>query len=278
MSRLNGRAKEVLDACLSSESPEVRAKVYEIIHLSGLEPDDPMFLVLALTGQMRVFLEAAPAELSKLLSNWKENSARSFEEIQQAIALVKETQQQQADTIRQNLEIVSQTCVGDIKEVGMAATSAIAEANSETLTQTRQVTQRVDSLKDSVMAFHANVEEDRQTNQNILEVLIERLGQSARGLEATSREIERSYKAIQRLQQQTAWVKFTDWFSPLTALVVVALVGFGSGCWVTWLKYNGSLDVLGRNLVNWNVDRILKCQDDINPKCTLWIVPPEQRP
>ena len=278
MSRLNGRAKEVLDACLSSESPEVRAKVYEIIHLSGLEPDDPMFLVLALTGQMRVFLEAAPAELSKLLSNWKENSARSFAEIQQASALVKETQQQQADTIRQNLEIVSQTCVGDIKEVGMAATSAIAQANSETLTLAQNACARAEELKDEVMALRTSVEADRLTNNNILKVLIEHLGQTTGGLKATSREIERSYKAIQRLQQQTAWVKFTDWFSPLTALVVVALVSFGSGCWVTWLKYNGSLDILGRNLVNWNVDRILKCQDDKNPKCTLWIVPPEQRP
>ena len=54
---------------MSSESPEVRAKVYEIINLSGLEPDDPMFLLLALTVQMRVFLETAPTELSKLYWN-----------------------------------------------------------------------------------------------------------------------------------------------------------------------------------------------------------------
>ena len=35
MSRLNGKASEVLDAILSLESPEVRAKVYEIINVSG---------------------------------------------------------------------------------------------------------------------------------------------------------------------------------------------------------------------------------------------------
>ena len=165
-----------------------------------------------------------------------------------------------------------------IKEVGMAATSAIAQANSETLTLAQDACARAEELKDEVMALRTSVEADRITNNNILKVLIERLGQTTGGLEATSREFDRSYLAIKRLQQDTVWVKFTDWFSPLTALVVVALVGFGSGCWVTWLKYNGSLDVLGRNLVNWNVDRILKCQDDKNPKCTLWIVPPERRP
>ena len=277
MSRLNGKAKEVLDACLSAESPEVRAKVYEIVSLSELEPNDPMFLVLALTGQMRVLLEAAPAELSKLLTDWKENSARSLESIQQAIALVKETQQQQANTIRQNLEIVSQTCVGDIKEVGMAATSAIAEANSESLTLAQDAIARAEELKNEVMALRASVEADRQTNSYVLEAVLKRIGQTTRGLEATSREINDSYKAIIRLQQNTTWIKFTEWFSPMAALVIVLLIGAGSGWWVTQLKYNKFGNRLGRSLVDWNIDRILKCQEDKNPKCTLWIVPPEQR-
>ncbi len=115
MSKLNGKASAVLDACLSSESPEVRAKVYEIINVSGLEADDPMFLILALTGQMRVFLEAAPAELSELLTEWKTQNARSLSEITDAIKRIKETQQQQADSIKKNLEIVSDRCVSDVK-------------------------------------------------------------------------------------------------------------------------------------------------------------------
>ena len=96
ISKLNRKAKEVLDACLSAESPEVRAKVYELVDVSGLEPDDPMFLILALTGQMRVLLEAAPADLSKLLNEWQSQSNRSLESIQRAITQVEATQQQQA--------------------------------------------------------------------------------------------------------------------------------------------------------------------------------------
>lgn len=276
MSRLNGKAKEVLDACLSSESPEVRAKVYEIVDVSGLEPNDPMFLVLALTGQMRVLLEAAPAELSKLLTDWKETSAQSLEEIQQASTQVRGTQQQQANTIRQTLETVSRECVGEIKEAGMAATSAIAEANSETLAQARQATQRAEELKDSVVSLRTSVEEDRRTNGDVLRVLLQRLGQSTKGLETAIAQINDSHTAIRRLQQNTTWIKLAEWLSPLTALVVVLLVGFGTGWWLMWLKYNESGNVLGRRLVNWNIERILKCQEDKNPKCTIWIVPPPE--
>ncbi len=96
--------------------------------MSGLEPDDPMFLILALTGQMRVFLETAPRELSKLLKEWKESNSRSLEQISQAISLIEEKQQQQADAIKQNLEIVNSQCVSELKKAGMAATSAIADA------------------------------------------------------------------------------------------------------------------------------------------------------
>ena len=134
MSLLNGSAegaRKALDYYLSLESPMMRSRVYEIIHLSGLEPDDPMFLVLALTGQIRVFLEAAPEELGQLLSEWKQQNASSLSEIRTAVERVKQMQQEQAEVIRSNMETVSSVCVADIKEAGMATVGAIAQANSE---------------------------------------------------------------------------------------------------------------------------------------------------
>ena len=121
------RTKEILDLCLNSESPEMQRRVYEIIHLSGLQPSDPMFLVLALTGQMRVFLETAPSELNRLLEEWKNENAASLSEITLAVALVKETQQDLADVISQNLSDISLKCVADFREAGMATVSAIAQ-------------------------------------------------------------------------------------------------------------------------------------------------------
>jgi hypothetical protein len=48
------------------------AKVYEIINVSGLEPSDPICLRLALRVKMRVLLEGAPGDLSKLLNECQE--------------------------------------------------------------------------------------------------------------------------------------------------------------------------------------------------------------
>ncbi len=193
MSRLNGKASEVLDACLSSESPEVRAKVYEIINVSGLEADDPMFLILALTGQMRVLNEAAPAELSKLLSDWKESNAKSLEEIYNAITLIQETQQQQALTIAEKIEKVSNKCVSDIKNAGSAATSAIADANSETLAQASDVRDEVRRLKNEIQSLYALLEKDRQNNNGIKDVLLKRVAQTMKGLDKAVAQIERSH-------------------------------------------------------------------------------------
>ena len=277
MKKLSQKAKEVLDICLAAESPEVKAKVYEILEMSELDSSDPMFLVLALTGQMRVLLEAAPAELSKLLTNWKETSACSLQEIQQAITQVKGTQQQQAKMIEQTLETVSSDCVREIKEAGMATTSAIAEANSETLSQARTATQRAEELKDEVVTLRTSVEKDRQTNEDVLKALLKRIGQTTGGLETAISQINGANTEIAKLQRNTVWIKFADWFSPLMALVIVALVGFGSGIWMMSLLYNDSTNTLGRNLVEWNLDRIIKCREDKNPKCTLWMLPPELR-
>jgi len=45
-----------------SRVPGIKAKVYELVDMSGLEPDE--CVLIRLTGQMRVLLEAAPALLS----------------------------------------------------------------------------------------------------------------------------------------------------------------------------------------------------------------------
>ena len=244
MSMLNGKAKEVLDVCLSSESPEVRAKVYQIIDVSGLEPSDPMFLILALTGQMRVLLEAAPADLSKLLTDWKQEADMSLQQIQQAITQVRTTQIQQANTIRQTLETVSSNCVSLIKEAGMATTSAIAEANSETLSQAQLAARSAVELKDAVVALRSSVDQDRQTNEEVLKVLLKRIGQSTGGLETAiiqinlaNEYIQKSNKDIQTLKKSTAFAQFIGSFSPLLALFVAMISGgliWGWGMHMYW--------------------------------------------
>ena len=277
MSKFNGKVSKVLDACLSSESPEVRAKVYEIINLSGLEPDDPMFLILALTGQMRVFLETAPTELSKLLKEWKESNSRSLEQISQAISLIEEKQQQQADAIKKNLEIVSSQCVSQIKEAGMATTSAIADANSETLTRAKKVCDRANELKEVLDKLRHDLKEDSQYNAGILKVLANRTRDETKLIEKVRDEINDSYIVLTRLKKEAFWSRHSDWFVPLLALLSVASIFYGVSTWFSSIMYNVTINSYEREIIHWNRERLKKCNKDNNPKCTLWIVPPEQR-
>ena len=253
----------------------MRAKVYEIINLSGLDPSDPMFLILALTGQMRVFLEAAPAELGELLSEWKSESASSLSEIMSAISRVKETQQEQAEAIKGDLESVSQKCVSDIKEAGMVTTSAIAEANNETLAQAQQAKAEAEELKREFMALRASEIADRQRNEEVTKALLGQVEQVTRRQELTNTQINNSASNLERIQKKAFWLKWADWFSPLSALVVVQLTGIGVTWWLASARYNQPNNILGRRLVDWNIQRIRHCQETENPKCTVWIVHPD---
>lgn len=281
MSRFNGngnkKISEVLDACLSSESPEIKAKVYEIISVSGLDADDPLFLILALTGQMRVFLEAAPTELSKLLTDWKESNAKGLEDIYNAISLLQESQQQQAETITQKIEKVSNKYVSDIKKAGSAATSAIADANSETLAKAIDARDEMRRLKQEIQDMYARVLDAQQHNQNFVEVLSERAAETIASLLYAKTEIDSSHERIHKLTVNSIWARLTDWISPAVVLAFWGATFMMLGMHLSEYLYPRSVKLSGRELMDWNLDRLIKCQKDKNPKCTFWIVPPELR-
>ncbi len=225
MKKLNSKALEVLDICLAAESPEVKAKVYEILEIGELDASDPMFLVLALTGQMRVLLEAAPAELSQLLTNWKETSTKSLQLLQEAITQVKSTQQQQADTIKQTLERVTADVVEDIKEAGMATTSAIASANSETLTQAQQTATAAAQLTNAVIALIDKVESDRQTHQLVLQEISQQVIDAKSGLNQAVDRTKGMYGAMEKLQNKIRLSAAIGSMAPLTAIGVAMVAG-----------------------------------------------------
>lgn len=184
---------------------------------------------------------------------------------------------EQAEAIIKSLIQVAKAATADIQKSGMATTSAIAEANSEVLSKSKETVIEAQALKDQLTDLLTRVNEDRQTNKDVLENLIGRIGQSTKGLETALVKINGANTAITRLQQNTKWIKITEWFSPLAALVIALSIGAGGSWWLMSLKYNDSLNVIGRDLVNWNGERIFKCREDNNPKCTIWVVPPEQR-
>ena len=250
MKKLSQKAKEILDICLAAESPEVKAKVYEILEISELDASDPMFLVLALTGQMRVLLEAAPLELSQLLTNWKETSERSFKLIQQAVEQVKSTQQQQANTIQQTLETVTNNCVKDIKLVGMATTSAIAQANSETLTQATLTAKEAAELTKAVRGLRNTVETDRQTHQQVFQELLQQVKDVKNEFNQAIDRNKGMYVAMDKLQNKIRLSTALGSIAPLTALGLAAIavaVVYGWGLRMYWGDAGNYLTVVKEN-------------------------------
>ena len=278
MSLLNGnsvKAKEILDYCMASESPELRAKVWEIVSLSGLEPNDPMFLTLLLTGQMRVLLEAAPEKLNRLLSEWKKESADSLSEIDSTIYRVKKTQIEQAEAIKGNMEAVSNKCVSDIKDAGMSTVGAIADASSENFERLQENQKQSEELFKRLTALQAETKAEREKQSENMNALIGWVNKTTEQLKLARQQIRDSHSELKLLQQKTFWLKLADWVTPLWALTIVGGVCFVAGGWLTYQKYNKSADLLGRNLIEWNLDRIVHCQKTDNPKCTVWIVHPD---
>jgi hypothetical protein len=274
VSLLNNKAREVLDYCLSSESPEVRSKVYEIVHSSGLEPSDPIFLILALTGQMRVLLEAAPLELGQILFEWKRESASSLADLFSAISLVKQTQQEQAEAIKGKLESVSQQCVSDIKSAGMATVSAISSANQETLDQVQQTKKQNEDLSKTITTLIAETLADRKKNHENIKALIEWLNKTTQRQEKVNQRISDSISEVKKIKQNKIWLRIADGFLSLPALVAFGLILVGGTWWIASIRYNHSNNVFGRDVVDWNIERINHCRETNNPKCTVWIVPP----
>ena len=271
MSLLNGssvKAKEVLDYCMANESSELRAKVWEIVSLSGLEPNDPMFLALLLTGQMRVLLVAAPNELNRLLSEWKIESASSLSEISNAVFSVKKTQIEQADAIKEKIEAVSNKCVSDIKEAGMGTVGAIADANDETLDRVQQTKKQVEALSTKLAQLNAKFDEREHKSTKEMNAFLEWASKIAKRQETVNQQIERSVSGIGKIQRNKVWLKIAEGFWSMPVLVACFSIAIGGTWWVASTKYNHPNNVFGRRLVEENIEQINICLENEALECT----------
>jgi hypothetical protein len=64
-------------------------------------------------------------------------------------------------------------------------------------------------------------------------------------------------------------------FWSLPALLALGLIWSGGTWMIASQRYNHPNNIFGREMVDWNIDRINHCYDTNNPKCTVWIVPPD---
>ena len=233
-----------------------------------------MFLALLLTGQMRVLMEAAPLELNRLLSEWKFESASSLSEISNAILEVKKTQKEQVSAISVNMEAISSKCVSNIKEAGMATTSAIADANSETLEQLQQTKKQVENLSVKLTELDAKFDEREQRRIKDNNGVVKWANSTMTQQETVNHQVSVLISEVAKIKRNKIWLRIADGFYSFPVLTIGILIIMSATWWTASRKYNHPNNVFGREVVEWNIDRINNCRETNNPKCTFWIVPP----
>lgn len=62
----------ILALALRGKDESFKAKVYEIVIQTGLDPEDPAFLLLIATGRLELLLEESPKELEALFDQWSD--------------------------------------------------------------------------------------------------------------------------------------------------------------------------------------------------------------
>lgn len=252
-----------LDGIITRMTAEHKATIMRTARRLNLPDDDVLFLYI---GAVEYTVQLCEDILGGI--------STERHKIEQASQSNHQVMNEQAENLINSLTQVGISVVADMQKAGMANTSAIAEAKAEVLSKSRVMVREAVVLQKLLTVWGAKVESNSKNNEQVLKALLERMGQSQKGLETALSQINGANTELVELQRNTTWIKVTEWFSPLVALLVAALVGAGGSWWVMNLQYNDSLNVLGRNLVKWNIDRILKCQKDKNQKCTLWVVPP----
>ena len=270
---LSKKAREVLELCLASESDELRSKVYEIISLSGLNPDDPLFLVLALTGQIKVFIETAPKELQQLLLDWRQQNAESLSQVYAAVDLVNNSHEEILLDLKQTLEQVSFDYISNIKEVGIATVSAIAEANSETIEQIEQTKVEVRELVQEIESLRSSYAAEKQKSSGEIAGAIERLEQTVKKFDRADIQIRQSVLTAKKLQQKLFWQQQARWYTPLLALAIVSIGSAFTGSLVTARAYNSPAERFKRDLFRQNQQRLTECLNSRQDKCTVEIMP-----
>ncbi|MCC5669848.1 DUF2207 domain-containing protein [Nostoc sp. CHAB 5784] len=61
----------LLDLAIRGKDDSFKARVWEIVVQTGLDPDDPAFLMMIATGRLQVLLEDNPKEMEAMFDLWQ---------------------------------------------------------------------------------------------------------------------------------------------------------------------------------------------------------------
>ena len=228
-----------LDGIITRMTKEHKENIMRTARRLNLPDDDVLFLYI---GAVEYTVQLCEDVLSGI--------STERQSIEQSSQLIQHHHQKLSQNLSDSLIRAGRDIVSDIQNTGSAATSAIASANSEVLSQSRATVTEATELLDQLMAFRATIETDRETNENVLKALLRKIGEITNKLETTQKEINDSRTALALLQQNTKWIKSAQWFSPLSALGLAAVAGalvWGWGLHMYWGEAEKYLPVIKEN-------------------------------
>lgn len=92
---MNTSVEASLDTTLAGQSDHFKQKVLDVVRRSGINPKDPLFLVLSSLGKFEVLMEDIPGKLNTVVEGWtteiddKLDKASSVAIVQQKSAIAK---------------------------------------------------------------------------------------------------------------------------------------------------------------------------------------------
>lgn len=233
-----------LDGIITRMTKEHKENIMRTARRLNLPDDDVLFLYI---GAVEYTVQLCEDVLGGI--------STERQSIEQSSQLIQHHHQKLSQNLSDSLIRAGRDIVSDIQSSGSAATSAIASANSEVLSQSRATVTEATELLDQLMAFRATVETDRETNENVLKALLRKIGEITNKLETTQKEINDSRTALALLQQNTKWIKLAEWFSPLAALGLAAIAGaavWGWGLHMYWGEAEKYLTIVRKNQAAFN--------------------------
>lgn len=67
---MNTSVESTLDTTLAGQSDHFKQKVLDVVRRSGINPKDPLFLVLSSLGKFEVLMEDIPGKLNTVVEGW----------------------------------------------------------------------------------------------------------------------------------------------------------------------------------------------------------------
>lgn len=256
-----------LDGIITRMTKEHKENIMRTARRLNLPDDDVLFLYI---GAVEYTVQLCEDVLGGI--------STERQSIEQSSQSIEHHHQKLSQNLSENLIRAGRDIVSEITSSGSAATSAIASANTEVLNHSRATVTEATELKEELMAFRATIETDRETNENVLKALLRKIGEITKKLETTQKQINDSHTAIAKLQQNTKWIKLTEWFSPLTALGLAAVAGalvWGWGLHMYWGEAEKYLTVVRQNQTAFN--RCFTPDGYMKPGITCTVVPKKKK-